>query len=167
MGIRRRYRRVPASEGTNLAVTLSLEQLMVEMRLSQSPEETSIATRLLDTCTDMVELHLGSAYAGARESAVNEAVILLSGYLFDKPTASQGDGFANAMRNSGAGRVLLPYRVHRAGYADTVEAANEAVGSTDNPVTGIDVTGPPTNRYLCRWRAQRHTTCPVVVVVVV
>ena len=123
-----------------MAVTLSLEQLMVEMRLSASPEETSIATRLLDTCTDMVQVHLGSAYAGARESAVNEAVVRLASYLYEMPVAG-GDGFANAMRNSGAGRVLLPYRVHRAGYADTMEAANEAVGTVGNPVTGINVSG--------------------------
>ena len=42
-----------------MAVTLSLEQLMVELRLSASPEETSIAARLLATCTDMVESALG------------------------------------------------------------------------------------------------------------
>ena len=104
----------------------------------------------------MVEVHLGSAYAGARESAVNEAVILLSGYLFDKPTASAGDGFANAMRNSGAGRVLLPYRVHRAGYADTVEAANQAVGTTDNPVVAVDVSGTVLTVTFANGDAETH-----------
>ena len=37
------------------------------------------------------------------------------GYLFDQPTASRGSAFANAIRNSGAGRMLLPYTIHRAG----------------------------------------------------
>ena len=39
------------------------------------------------------------------------------------------------------GRSLLPYRLHRAGYTDAVAVAQEAVGTTGNPVTGIDVSG--------------------------
>ena len=72
---------------------------------------------------------------------MNEAVRRLGGYLFDQPEAGRGDAYANAMRNSGAARMLLPYRVHRAGYAEAVSAAQAAVGTADNPVTGLAVQG--------------------------
>ena len=39
----------------------------------------------------------------------------LSGYLFDQPNAGRGSTYANALRNSGAAAILMPYRVHRAG----------------------------------------------------
>ena len=42
------------------------------------------------------------------------------------------------MRNSGASRILLPYRVHRAGVADAVADAM-ATGSVGNPVTDIQI----------------------------
>ena len=35
--------------------------------------------------------------------------------------------------------MLLPYRIHRAGYTDAVTAAQAAVGTTGNPVTALDV----------------------------
>ena len=72
---------------------------------------------------------------------MNEAVRRLAGYLLDQPEASRSDAYANAMRNSGAARMLLPYRIHRAGYADAVAEAQAAVGTADNPVTGLDIVG--------------------------
>ena len=59
----------------------------------------------------------------ASDTAHNEAVRRLSGYLFDQPEAGRGMAYANALRGSGAMRMLLPYRIHRAGYSDAVEAA--------------------------------------------
>ena len=46
---------------------------------------------------------------------VNEAVVRLAGYQYDRPYAPRGMGYAKALANSGAGAILLPYRVHRAG----------------------------------------------------
>ena len=43
------------------------------------------------------------------------------------------------MRGSGAGRILLPYKAHRLGLADAIEAAQAAVGTTGNPVTDLAV----------------------------
>ena len=57
------------------------------------------------------------------------------------PEAGRGDAYANALRNSGAARMLLPHRVHRAGYADAVESAQQAVGTVGNPVIGLAVVG--------------------------
>ena len=45
----------------------------------------------------------------------NRAAIAIVGYLFDRPTSAREQGFANVLRNSGAGAMLLPYRAHRGG----------------------------------------------------
>ena len=108
-----------------MAVTLTVAELQAALRLGDSAEETAEVTRLLAYSTEAVTKHAPSA----SDTAMNEAVRRLSGYLFDQPEAGRGDGYANALRNSGAARMLLPYRVHRLGLADAVEAAQEAVGS--------------------------------------
>ena len=104
--------------------------------MGDSAEETAEATRLLDYCTLAVEQH-----ADAPDIAHNEAVRRLAGYLFDQPEASRGDAYANSLRNSGAQRMLLPYRVHRLGIADAVEVVQQALGSESNPVVGLAVSG--------------------------
>ena len=92
-------------------MAVTVEALVAALRLGSSAEETAEATRLLAYATTALE-----AYApGAPANVQNEAVIRLAGYLFDQPTTSRGDAYANAPRNSGALRMLLPYRVHRAG----------------------------------------------------
>ena len=120
-----------------MAVTLTVAELRAALRLSDSTEETAEATRLLAYASEAVTQHVENA----PDVVHNEAVRRIAGYLYDMPEAGKGESYANALRNSGAGRILLPYRVHRAGYADAVESAQQAVGSADNPVTGIDVTG--------------------------
>ena len=99
-----------------MAVTLTIAELLAALRLNDSAEETAEVTRLLAYATEAVVKHA----PGASETAMNEAVRRLSGYLFDQPEASRGDGYSNALRSSGAQRMLLPYRLHRAGYADWV-----------------------------------------------
>ena len=48
--------------------------------------------------------------------------------------------YANALRNSGAAAILLPYRIHRAGsVAEAVQAAQQAVGSESNPVVDVRI----------------------------
>ena len=95
-----------------IAVTITVAELVAALRLSDSPEETAEVTRLLAYATEAIEQHAPDA----SETAMNEAVRRLGGYLFDQPEAARGDGYANALRNSGASRTLLPYRIHRAGY---------------------------------------------------
>ena len=75
----------------------------------------------------------------------------------DMPEAGRGDGYANALRNSGAARILLPYRIHRAGYSDAVAVAQEAVGTVGNPVTGIDVTGTTLTITFADGTTETHT----------
>ena len=62
--------------------------------------------------------------------------------MFDQPNAGRALSFANAGRNSGAWAILLPFRVHRAGTTgEAVAAAQEAVGTTSNPVINVAVVG--------------------------
>ena len=96
-----------------MAVTMTITELAAALRLSDSPEELAETTRLLAYASEAVVKHVSEA----PDVVHNEAVRRLAGYLYDMPEAAMGDGYANAMRNSGAARSLLPYRVHRAGYA--------------------------------------------------
>ena len=97
-----------------MVVTITVAGLQAALRLGDTPEETAETTRLLNYATEAVTRQAPNAPTVAQ----NEAVRRISGYLFDQPEAGRGDGYANAMRNSGAARILLPYRVHRLGYAD-------------------------------------------------
>ena len=125
-----------------MAITLTPAGLAAALRLGDSPEETAEATRLLAYVTAAISTHLADAYEDAPDAVVNEAGIRLAGYLFDMPNAGRGLSYANAGRNSGAWQILLPYRIHRAGSTDdAVAAAQEAVGSTSNPVTDVAISG--------------------------
>ena len=103
-----------------MAVTITVEELRAALRLTDSAEETAEVTRLLAYATEAIEQHAPAA----SDTAMNEAVRRLSGHLFDQPEAARGDGYANALRSSGAMRMLLPYRIHRLGLSDAVDAAH-------------------------------------------
>ena len=109
-----------------MSVTLPQAALSAALRLGDSAEEVAEATRLLAYATTAIERHLGDAYADAPAAVVNEAVVRLAGYLFDMPTASRGMAYSDALRNSGAAAMLLPYRVHRAGSTAEAVAARSA-----------------------------------------
>ena len=118
-----------------MAVTLTVAQLAAAMRVGDSAEELAEVTRLLAFASEAVIRHAPDA----TDAAHAESAIRMAAYLFDQPNAGRGTGYAHAGRNSGAWALLLPYRVHRAGSTgEAVQAAQEAVGSTSNPV--IDVT---------------------------
>ena len=102
-----------------MAVTITVAELLAALRLGDSAEETAEVTRLLAYATEAVVNHAPDA----PDVAHNEAGRRLAGYLFDQPEAGRSDAYANALRNSGAARMLLPYRIHRAGYSDAVAAA--------------------------------------------
>ena len=95
-----------------MAVTLTVAELTAALRLNDTAEETAEVTRLLAYSTEAVTKHAPDA----SDMAMNEAVRRLAGYLFDQPEAGRGIAYANALRFSGAARMLLPYRIHRAGY---------------------------------------------------
>ena len=120
-----------------MAVTITAAELAAALRVGDSSEETAEVTRLLAYATEAVEQYA----PGAPEATQNEAVVRLAAQLFDQPTASRG-AYANAIRNSGAARILLPYRIHRAGSTeDAIAVAQGAVGTVGNPVTDVQVSG--------------------------
>ena len=122
-----------------MAVTIQPSDLVAALRLGDTAEELAEVTRILAYATDAVVVHVPNA----PDTAHNEAVRRLVGYLFDQPEAGRGDAYANALRNSGAQRMLLPYRRHRAGYADSdaVADAQSAVGTAGNPVVDVRIDG--------------------------
>ena len=102
-----------------MAVTFTAVELTAALRLGDSAEELTEVTRLLAYVSEAVVQYAPLA----SDVAHTEAARRMAGYLYDQPEAGRGDAYSNAMRSSGAARMLLPYRVHRAGYADAVEAA--------------------------------------------
>ena len=125
-----------------MAVTLTAAALAAAIRVGDTAEETGQVVRLLAYSTEAVSKHLGTEYSGTAEAIVNEAVIRLAGYLYDQPQAGRGVQFSEALRNSGAGAILLPYRLHRAGtLTEAVAEAQDAVGTVDNPVVNVETSG--------------------------
>ena len=120
-----------------MAVTLTIADLSAALRLGNSAEELKEVTRLHAFASEAVDRYAPDA----PENTANEAVVRLAAQLFDQPTASRG-GYANALRISGAARILMPYRIHRAGStADAIAIAQGAVGTPGNPVIGVAVSG--------------------------
>ena len=107
-----------------MAVNITVAELASAIRVGDSTEETAQVERLLAYATTAISRHLGDEYALTPEAVVNEAAIRIAGYLFDQPTTSRGSAFANAVRNSGCGRMLLPYTIHRAGVVEGDGNAN-------------------------------------------
>ena len=117
-----------------MAVTITVAGLVAALRLGDSAEELAEVARLLAYCTEVVTQHVKTA----PDAVHDESVRRLAGYLYDQPEAARGDAYSNGLRNSGASRMLLPYRLHSGGLDDIAEA-QAAVGTTGNPVTDVQV----------------------------
>lgn len=109
-----------------MPVNLTVAQLAAAIRVGDSTEETAEVTRLLAYATVAVEHHAPDA----PDVVHNEAVVRLAGYLYDAPNAASRTNYANAMRNSGAGRILLPWRVHRAGNVNACVSTTQTGGTS-------------------------------------
>ena len=94
-----------------MAVTIKRKALCHALRLGDSDAEMAEVERLLTYATTAVTRHV----AICPDEVHNESVCRLAGYLFDQPNAGRGLAYGNAMRNSGAASILLPWRTHRAG----------------------------------------------------
>jgi len=98
-----------------MAVTITGTEVAAALRLGDSAEELTEVGRLLAFASIAIERHLGDAFATTPDAVVNEAAVRYVGYLFDRPFASRGTAYADAIRNSVAAAALLPYVVVRAG----------------------------------------------------
>ena len=127
-----------------MAITITVAELASAIRVGSTTKETTEVSRIRDYAVVAISQNLTVAvYDDAPEEVVNMAATLMVGYLYDKPTVSGGVSLANAMKFSGAGNVLFPYRVAGAGLVggDLIAAAQAAVGTTGNPVTDVDIVG--------------------------
>ena len=94
-----------------MAVTINTTALAADMTLGDgenAPEEpiAGTLTRLLATATVLV-LQAGPS---APDAIHDTCAALVCSYLFDKPNATPGNRFADAVSNSGAAALLAPYR---------------------------------------------------------
>ena len=102
-----------------MAISVTVAEVARSIRAADSAEVTAELTALLAYATQEVTRIAPSAV----DTAHNRAAIAVCGYIYDRPTASADMAFANVLRNSGAGAILLPYRAHRAGTtAETADA---------------------------------------------
>ena len=124
-----------------MAVTITVADIAQAARIGDSDAETAEITRLRAYAIAEIARHLGGAYATTADVVVDEACIRLCGFLYDCPTAPGSARYANALRNSGAARMLLPYRVHRAGAVKVTRPDDS--GSPDaaasNPVVDVEI----------------------------
>ena len=102
-----------------MAVTLG--QLATALRITTDPTDTvpepenGILTRIQAWATDEI---VGRAPA-APDNAKDSALIVLAGYVFDRPISERGTAFANAWENSGASDMLRRYIQRRAFILDS------------------------------------------------
>ena len=94
-------------------MAITRDQIIRELRLGDTKEESEIATRLLKVAKEIVEKTAPSA----PQTIKDEACIRLCAYLYDMPSAPRGTAYASALRNSGAKSLLLPYRAYAVGVA--------------------------------------------------
>lgn len=86
-------------------MALTVDILRTALRLGETQQEMDEITRLRTVAETIVEKRAPNA----PDSIKDEAAIRIAGYLFDKPNATAGDGFAAIIRNSSAGDLLLPW----------------------------------------------------------
>lgn len=98
-------------------MAVTLDEIIVSLRLNPPVDEgllTELQRRL------GVAVSLVNRYAPDAPSAIrDEAVILIVGYLHDRPSAPQ-HGFAYVFRSSGAEPLLAPWRAPNLGGANVV-----------------------------------------------
>ena len=88
-------------------MALTVAQLAAAIRVGTTQAERDEITRL----KAYGETEIDRFADGAPSEVKDEALVRIVGYLYDAPTTA----YANAVQNSGAAAMLLPYRVHRAG----------------------------------------------------
>ena len=102
-----------------MAVTATVEDVARSIRAVVSPDVTAELIDLLAYASGEVT----RIAPNAPDPVHNRAAIAVVGYSYDRPTAAREMAYANVIRNSGAGAMLLPYRTHRGGSTSKAEAA--------------------------------------------
>ena len=98
-------------------MAVDLATLAIELRLHTDPATppaeplAGVLGRALEAAKGIVGERAGQ---NAPEAVTDQATIAVASYLYDRPTAPQGERFANAWRNSGAASMLAPWAKVRA-----------------------------------------------------
>ena len=110
-----------------MAVRATVSDVARSIRAVVSPDVTAELADLLAYAA--AEVKRIAPNAGYRVH--DRAAIAIVGYLYDRPTAGREKTYANSIRNSGAGAMLLPYRVHRGGSTTPAEVVTETAAPPD------------------------------------
>ena len=93
-----------------MAVTVTT--LAIDLRLHTDPDNppteplAGTLERALEAAKAIIKERCGP---GAPTRLKDAAITAVASYLYDKPTAPQGERFSNAWRNSGAAAMLAPW----------------------------------------------------------
>ena len=100
------------------------------MAVTAAVSDVARSIRAVDSSDVLAELTDLLAYASAEvtriaplapDSVHNRAATSIVSYIYDRPTTGRMTDYANVIRNSGAGAMLLPYRTHRGGSTATAQ----------------------------------------------
>ena len=96
-------------------MAVTVQEVATDLRILADPSQAlepaieAQLTRHVAVATVLTDEHAPDA----PESVKDQAIIVCSAYLYDKPTVSSG-GIANAFYNSGAAALLSSWHVERA-----------------------------------------------------
>ena len=111
-----------------MAVTVA--DVAVALRLSADGTDLAQAqTDIISRLIGVAEAHIDLLAPNAPEVVQDEATIRMATYIYDMPSSSRRDSYANSWVNSGAGPLLANWIEHRANGT-----AASATGSTSSGV---------------------------------
>ena len=119
-------------------MAITVAQLAVHLRLLTDPGQALTEPHL----TVITQLHTWAAGVadnralGAPDAARDESIILLAGYLYDKPPAARGAGYSNSWENSGAANVLRPWTRRRGVLLEGAPVAADPGAAPSGGVSG-------------------------------
>ena len=120
--------------GGSPAVAVDLGTLAVELRLATDPDNppseplASVLSRALRAAKVMVNERVHPA---TPQDLRDIGIVAVASYVFDRPTAPQGERFANVWRNSGAEMMLSRWVSRRAlPIGGEIDEADEAEDGT-------------------------------------
>jgi len=108
-------------------VAVTVTTLAIDLQVHTDPDTppveplAGVLGRALDTARALVEKRTAT---DTPEAVKDAAITAIASYLYDRPTAPQGERFSNPWRSSGAASILAPWVVLRA-QAINGDADNE------------------------------------------
>ena len=121
-------------------MALTLADIAIALRISADGADIPQAQQnVLTRLQGVAEAHIDIKAPEAPDAVRDESIIRMVGYLYDSPTASRRDSFANAFVNSGAGALLTHW------IPQAVSGSVGGVGSVGS-VGSVGAVGPQGER---------------------